>query len=57
MDSEKTRELAEKIKKGTATQEEKLQLLKLINKGIEEVRGYVKDVTTEEKKAEIEKSL
>jgi len=50
MDTEKTKELADKVKNGTATQEEELALLKYLNQGVEELRTFIKNVMVEEKK-------
>ena len=50
MDIEKVKELADKVKNGTATAEEELDLLKYMNQGIEEFRAFIKNVVVEEKK-------
>ena len=49
MEPEKVKELAEKVKNNTATQEEELALLKFLNQGIDELRAFVKEVMVEEK--------
>jgi len=50
MDPEKVKELAEKVKNETATQEEELELLKFLNQGVDELRAFIKNITVEEKK-------
>jgi hypothetical protein len=40
--------LAEKVKEGVATPEEELQLLKYLNKGVEEMRMVIKEIATKE---------
>jgi hypothetical protein len=50
MDEEKIKELADKIKNGTATQEEELVLLKYANQGIEELTALISNIKVEEKK-------
>ncbi len=50
MDPEKVKELAEKVKNGTSTQEEELALLKFLNQGVDELRVFIKNVMVEEKK-------
>jgi len=50
MEPEKVKELAEKVKNNTATQEEELALLKFLNQGVDEFRAFIKDVMVEEKK-------
>ena len=40
--------LAQKVKEGTTTQEEELELLKFLNKGVEEMRVFIKEVMKEE---------
>ncbi len=40
--------LAQKVKEGTSTQEEELALLKFLNKGVDEMKVFIKEVTKEE---------
>lgn len=48
MTSEEVKGIAEKINNNTATQEEELALLKFLNKGVDEMRTFIKEVTTKE---------
>ena len=57
MEPEKVKELAEKVKNNTATQEEELALLKFLNQGIDELRAFVKEVMVEEKTNNIKNNL
>lgn len=49
MDIQEVENLTQKVKDGTATQEEQLALLKHLNKGVDEMRDIIKEVTTEAK--------
>jgi hypothetical protein len=44
MSADELKVLTEKVKKGTATSEEELVLLKFLNKGVEEMRSFIKEV-------------
>ncbi|MEK7227839.1 MAG: hypothetical protein AAB681_00600 [Patescibacteria group bacterium] len=47
MKPEEVKALAEKVKNSTATVQEELALLQFLNKGVEEMRAFIKDITTE----------
>lgn len=47
MDTEKVKELADKVKNGTATQAEELELFKFLNQGVEELRAFIKEIAVE----------
>ena len=51
MEQEKIKELSEKIKNGTSTKEEELELLKLLNNGIESFRAFIKDIMVDKKES------
>jgi len=57
MEPEKVKELAEKVKNNTATQEEELSLLKFLNQGVNELRAFVKNIMVEEKTNNIKNNL
>ena len=44
MKLEEVKALAEKVKSGTATAQEELALLQFLNKGVEEMRVFIKEV-------------
>jgi hypothetical protein len=48
MDTDKVKELSEKVKNGTATSAEELELFQLLNQGVEELRESIKEVMVEE---------
>jgi len=48
MTNEEATAIATKINDGTSTQEEELALLQFLNQGVEELRGFVKEVMTSE---------
>jgi hypothetical protein len=49
MDQKEIEALAQKIKDETSTPEEELKLLKFLNKGVEEMRSFIKQVMSENK--------
>ncbi len=49
MDEQQIKELAEKIKNGTSTPQEELELLKFLNQGVEEMRSFIKNVMVGDK--------
>ena len=57
MEPEKVKELAEKVKNNTATQEEELALLKFLNQGVDELRIFIKEITKDKKVEEIRNSI
>ena len=50
MDVQEVENLTQKVKDGTATPEEQLALLNHMNKGVEELKDFIKELKAEEAK-------